>query len=90
MEEERQLRDSDLFLSDGAIFRDESGDSSVNDGSLSVSEQEYLETESGVESSSDGDRELWQHFFASEYMTLDLTPEQLQETLKYFSKYLVF
>lgn len=49
-----------------------------------MSEQEYLETESGVESSS-GDGE-WLSTFASECMALDLTPEQLQETLKYFSK----
>lgn len=76
--------ESDPFLSDGTVFKDDSRGSSINDGSLSMSEQEYLETESGVDSSSnDGD---WSMFTSDVAIALDLTPEQVQETLRYFSE----
>lgn len=82
--EEIISNESDPFLSDGTIFKDDSRGSSINDGSLSMSEQEYLETESGVESSSnDGE---WSMFTSDVAIALDLTPEQVQETLRYFSE----
>lgn len=79
-----QESESDPFLSDGTVFKDDSRGSSFNDESLSMSEQEYMETESGVDSSSnDGD---WSMFTSDVAFALDLTPEQVQETLRYFSE----